>query len=104
MMDEAIACHGAKTQRISEIDGYKLPAASSGSMAHPAAGHPLRFAVATRASGWTKTQFRCYIKPGCVNGGRSWSALSMATRKLAHFRIWHDPAIDYAELQFRSAG
>ena len=34
----------------------------------------------------------------------SWSALSMVTRKLAHFRIWHDPAIEYAELQFRSAG
>jgi hypothetical protein len=37
------------------------------------AATPARFAIATRASGWTKTQFRCYIKPGCANGGRSLS-------------------------------
>jgi hypothetical protein len=37
----------------------------------PAAGHPLRLAIAPIAPGRTGTQFRCYIKPGCANGGRS---------------------------------
>jgi len=66
--------------RLAEVCGPKpspatlvprLPAASARRMAHSAAGHPLRFAMATRASGWTKSQFRCYIELGCAIGGRS---------------------------------
>jgi hypothetical protein len=62
---QVLACNLARVVNIMAVQ--PLMAA----MAHHTAGHPLRFAMATQASGWTKTPFRCYMKPGRAIGSRS---------------------------------
>ncbi len=63
---------GSRNRRLArDFERYARTVAAFRRMAYPTAGHPLRFAMATRASGWTKSQFRCYIKPGCANAARS---------------------------------
>jgi hypothetical protein len=63
---------GSRNRRLArDLVRYARTVAAFRRMAHPTAGHPLRFAMATRASGWTKSQFHCYIKPGSENGARS---------------------------------